>query len=87
MNRNHLVTLGVVMILVGCVLNRIENFTLNETATRVLAEQAEHPAAMMPQGTLPPKTITPPAWLRFALISLGFVAIAYAAAMNAPEKH
>jgi hypothetical protein len=88
MNRNHMITLGIVLFGLGWKLTTIESVTLNEPTTRILADTADHTEAnMFPQGTLPLKTFPIPRWLPFAMMAVSIVLLGHGAGMNAPEGH
>ena len=74
------------MLLVGSSLLFVESFVLNESMTRFLVHQFGAPS-QTPQGVLQrfivdtssrQAFVTPPAWLRWLLLSSGLVLFAYA---------
>lgn len=88
-NRNHYFMAGIVLLLLGIQLRLVEGFVLNETATRFLTHQAGGTASVaatiLPSiGPAPRKTVRPPEWLGWALMSVGSVLILHALAMKGP---
>jgi hypothetical protein len=91
-NRNQFFILGLVILLLGIQVRAVETFVLNEKASRFVAERLS-PAmdgdgatrAIMP--SLSPaarRTLRPPVWLGYALISIGAVCILHSLAMKRP---
>jgi hypothetical protein len=93
LNRNQFFMFGLVFVLLGVQLRMVDTFVLNEKASRFLAERA-WPAAIggnpasqpiLPAvGPTPNRTLHPPTWLGFAVISLGSVFILHSMAMKRP---
>jgi hypothetical protein len=88
-NRNHYFLAGVVLLLVGIQLRMVDAFVLNEGATRFLSQQAggatSAAATILPAiGPTPRKTVRPPEWLGWALMSVGSVLILHSLAMKGP---
>lgn len=85
MNRNHFSVIGVVVLCIGLQFNHVESFTLSEPVVKVMAHQAGNDSVgLFPSGTGPTKTITPPPWLRYALMAVGTVFLLHAVAMQKP---
>jgi hypothetical protein len=91
LNRNQYFFLGLVILLIGLQLRMVSTYTLNEEATRFLAERtqsASQSATMVSfssdMGMAPKKVITPPEWLGWCLISVGSVLILHSLAMKKP---
>ena len=97
LNRYHFFILGVVVLLAGIQLRFVDSYVLNESATKFLAEKFGTPgqetasSVMMPSLELagpgasgPLRTIKPPLWLSWALISLGSVLVLHSLALRKP---
>lgn len=81
-NRKKYLTIGVVIFLLGVQFRTIQSFILNEPTTRVLHNMAKNSPmvstdpmvdAYMNVAPAPRKTITPPEWLGWALLTVGGV--------------
>ncbi len=80
---------GVFLVLLGIQFRFVESITLNDKTTRFLAAHAgsaatSTSASLFPTSTVPRKTIEPPQWLGWALISVGAVCILHSLAMKRP---
>ena len=98
MNRNHYLLLGLIILYLGLQCRFVESFVLNERASRFLASRSEETKAITPGVNLaaaktvftvaavgaPLKTVTPPKWIGWALISIGSVLILHSLAMSKP---
>ena len=94
-NRNQWFMAGLVLLLLGIQLRLVDSFVLNAEFTQVLAEGTGNSVAaadtttslMRPfQSALPDrKTVTPPEWLGWALLSAGLVLTLHSMAMKKPE--
>ena len=86
MNRNHYMTLGTVILLLGLAIFKTETVTLNEDSTRFLAQQLETPPEQsLFVSTLPvKKTIVIPPRIRFLCISVGAILMLHAIVMQKP---
>ena len=92
LNRNHYFAAGVVALLLGWQLRYVDSFVLNEKASTYLAQQfSEGPsvAAVGPDlrrflGPTPQfrRTVRPPRWVGFSLLSLGGVLVLHSFAMR-----
>jgi hypothetical protein len=92
-NRNQYFILGLVVMLLGLQIRMVETFVLNEKASRFLAERMA-PAVTDADGTVRPflpavgptprRTLRPPTWMGFALISIGAVLVLHSLAMKKP---
>jgi hypothetical protein len=92
-NRNQYFILGLVLLLLGLQVRMVETFVLNEKASKFLAERLT-PAAADGEGTAAPfvpplgptarRTVRPPVWLGYALMSIGAVLILHSLAMKRP---
>jgi hypothetical protein len=92
--RYHVFLVGTVLLLLGLELRLIDSFVLTSKATKYLAEQTGHPVAAASEALgsltgsetpLPAKTIHPPEWSGWFLISLGSVLILQSCAMPKPS--
>lgn len=89
-NRNHYFMAGIVLLLVGIQLRMVDAFILNEGTTRLLSQQAggasNAATAILPSigPASPRKTVRPPEWLGWALMSIGSVLILHSLAMRGP---
>lgn len=97
LNRYHFFILGVVVLLAGIQLRFVDSYVLNESATRFLAEKLGTPQqdagarSTMPMlelagagASAPLRTIKPPIWLSWALISFGAVLVLHSLALRKP---
>jgi hypothetical protein len=92
LNRNHYFAAGVIALLLGWQLRYVDSFVLNEKASTYLAQQfSEGPsvAAVGPDlrrflGPTPQfrRTVRPPRWVGFSLLSLGGVLVLHSFAMR-----
>ena len=95
MNRNHFFAIGLVVLMLGIQIRLVESVRLTEKSSRFIAEKFEknkppdpNPIASLlaiSQGTTPRKTIRPPKWLGWSLISVGAVLILHSLAMKKPQ--
>ncbi|HEV3021993.1 MAG TPA: hypothetical protein VGX76_05980 [Pirellulales bacterium] len=92
-NRNQYFILGLVVLLLGLQIRMVETFVLNEKASRFLAERmapsvADADGTVRPflpaVGPTPRRTLRPPTWMGFALISTGAVLVLHSLAMKKP---
>jgi uncharacterized membrane protein len=96
LNRNHYMTIGLVVMFLGIQLRAVKSFTLTEHSTRFVVDQlhlAESPApqpvmavwGMTGQPTPEARRqVEPPRWLGFSLISIGAVLVLQSFAMKKP---
>ncbi len=89
--RNHYLIFGIVLLFIGIQLRYVETFVLTEQATKFVKENlgsspsGETPFGIMPAvGPSPRKSVKPPNWLGFALMSIGAVLVLHSLAMNKP---
>jgi hypothetical protein len=93
LNRHHYFFIGVLLVFLGIQFRTVEAYVLNEKSTQFLVEKLGStpvqevstmrqffPAA----GPMPRKTIRPPEWLGWCLISVGGVLILHSLAMPKP---
>ncbi len=88
-NRNQFFMIGVFLVLFGVQFRLVESITFNEKTTRFLANHLGSTAtsgitSIFPTSTGPKKTIEPPQWVGWALISVGAVCILHSLAMKKP---
>ena len=92
-NRNQWFLAGLVLLLLGLQFRMIDSFVLTPELTKFLADRTERPVAAANQtfGTLmraeavPPKTVQPPEWFSWALVSVGAVLILHSLSMKRPD--
>lgn len=93
LNRNQYFMIGLVVLFLGMQFRYVESFTLNAKTTKALAEQFQQPqlASANPFPSLlsmaPPivrRTVTPPKWLGWSLVSTGAVLVLHSLAMRKP---
>ena len=95
LNRNHYLALGTVLVLLGVQFRFVESFMLNEQTSRFIAERIQKKkqqqvdpnpfsALLSIPGASPRKTVRPPRWLGWSLISVGAVLILHSMAMRRP---
>lgn len=90
-NRNQYFMVGLVLLLLGLQVRMVENYVLNEKASHFLAERltlssdSDSSGQFMPAaGPTPRRTLRPPAWLGYALMSAGAVLGLHSLAMKRP---
>ena len=93
LNRNHFFLIGMLLLFVGGQLRWVESFVLNDKLTQFLHQQmkaADAPpatpfqTAMISSAPVSRRTITPPRWLGWSLMSIGAVLILHSLAMKKP---
>ena len=97
LNRYHYFTVGVLLVLLGIQFRMIQSFVLNEKATQYLAQQfpssgpqvqvasaGPYNVGMFPTTPVSRRTVHPPRWLGWSLISFGSVLILHSLAMKKP---
>jgi hypothetical protein len=97
LNRNHFFIIGTVILFLGVQLRFVDSYVLNEPTTRFLAEKFASADKQMASTTVMPamemagpgssaslRTIRPPIWLGWALISVGGVLMLHSLAMRKP---
>ncbi len=100
MNRNHFFLLGLVLLYLGLQFRFVETFILNDKSSKFLAQRmnsAENsptlnltqaaqrffPATLAPSSS---RSVTPPDWVGWALLSIGSVLVLHALAMPKPGQ-
>ncbi|MCO6043785.1 hypothetical protein NG895_07685 [Aeoliella sp. ICT_H6.2] len=93
-NRNQFFFLGVLILFLGIQVRMVESYTLSSQATKFLADRSSGAvasasdaaggtaASVVPIGN---KTIQPPEWLGWCLISIGAVLVLHSLAMPRPS--
>jgi hypothetical protein len=88
-NRNQYFMIGLVLLLLGLQLRSVETYVLNERASRFVAERLT-PALADANGTsafsIPTarRTLKPPTWAGYAVMSIGAVLVLHSLAMRRP---
>lgn len=91
-NRNQWFMIGLVILALGIQFRMVQSFVLNEKTTEILAKRLKKDDAVtstfIPSfGAAPPpsrRTIEPPRWLGFMMISAGAVLVLHSFAMPRP---
>jgi hypothetical protein len=92
-NRNQVWLAGLILLFVGTEFRSTDSFVLNQKATKMLAEQANHPVAAAndtvqavigAEAPLPPYTVRLPEWIGWSLLSLGAVFVLHSWTMPKP---
>ncbi|HPP53283.1 MAG TPA: hypothetical protein PK777_10060 [Thermoguttaceae bacterium] len=95
LNRNQFFLIGVLLVLLGVQFRLVETAVLTSDAAKLLMGEPRHaPAASFSLSNLLPRerppaatrTIRPPDWLGYSLLSIGSVLILHALALPRPEK-
>ncbi len=91
LNRNHYIVIGVVLILLGIQVKMVESVVLNETISQRLIPKGQRTLtsdltsfAQMATPGPTRKTITPPPWAGWLVISAGAVLTLHAVTMPKP---
>ncbi|MBL8827987.1 MAG: hypothetical protein JNM18_13500 [Planctomycetaceae bacterium] len=90
LTRNHYLIIGVVLLGLGIQFRYVNTMVLNEPTTRWLNEnigppqQAANSGILASFGPMTKRTIQPPPWLGWALMSIGGVVTLHSLAMNKP---
>ncbi len=91
LNRNQFFFIGLVVLLLGLQVRYVSAYVLNPEATKFLAERtSQGPAttamfsAFSGSTAAPRKTLQPPEWLSWCLISVGAVLCLHSLAMPKP---
>lgn len=94
-NRRHLLILGVVVFAIGLQFRIFESVVLNESSSRFIAEKLRRNEPgprtvgnLLTTSTPIPadkRTIKPPTWIGWAIISVGAVLVLHSLAMSGPD--
>ena len=87
-NRNQYFLIGIVVLLLGLQFKSVESYVLNAKSSQFLAERFSSTATadgtLASVGPAPLRTLRPPIWLGYALISVGAVLVLHSLAMKKP---
>ena len=96
MNRHHFFLTGLVLLYLGLQFRFVETFVLNSKTSTFLAQRfgsetsitANQMARFLPTSMSGPitRSVTPPEWIGWALISIGSVLVLHALAMPKPGQ-
>ena len=93
-NRNQWFLAGAVLLFLGLQFRMVDSLVLTPELTQFLAEQRGHPVATASQtmhtfvgaeAPVAPKTVRPPEWFGWALLSIGSVLILHSLSMKKPD--
>ena len=93
-NRNQYFMVGLVLLLLGLQLRLVDSYTLTPELTQILAERTGEPLAAVNAATsiftpsgrpLAQKTVQPPEWLGWLMLSAGSVLVLYSLSLKRPE--
>ena len=92
MNRNYYFVVGMVILLLGLQFRAVESFTLNEKTSHFISTKLKKGITADPNSTPPTlavssptvRTVQPPRWIGFALLSVGGVLVLHSFAMRKP---
>ncbi|MEQ8848552.1 hypothetical protein [Botrimarina sp.] len=93
LNRNQFFAIAVFLVLLGVQFRMVSSYVLTPETTRFLAERAQQgadPVGSLAGATpelpanLPPKSVSPPDWLGWCLISVGAVLFFHSLTMSKP---
>jgi hypothetical protein len=90
LNRNQFFFLGLVVFMIGLQVRFVSSYTLNPKATKFLAERTGQSTGAtagimaMSGSSGPRKTLQPPDWLGWCLMSVGAVLVLHSLAMQKP---
>lgn len=91
-NRNQFFFLGVFILFIGIQVRMVDSYTLSSQATKFLAERSSGAVASASDNgglassvaSIGNKTVQPPEWLGWCLISIGAVLVLHSLAMPRP---
>lgn len=93
LNRNHYFAAGIIIVVLGIQLRFVESYVLSQETGQFIARQLEKQPAAQPNPftsliSIPPppsrRTVSPPRWLGWALVSGGIVLVLHSVAMKPP---
>ena len=93
LNRNQWFLAGLVLLLLGLQFRMVDSVVLTPELTKFLADHTSRPVAtasqtmgaLMTAEPLAPKTVRPPEWVGWSLLSIGVVLILHAISMKKPD--
>jgi len=95
LNRNHYLAIGTIVLLLGIQLRFVESVRLTKESTKFLAEKFDKSNDQLEPvpftqllavpTTIQSKTIHPPRWLGWSLLSLGAVLVLHSLTMRKPS--
>ena len=93
LNRNHYLTIGLVILALGIHFRRIESFVLTREATAFIAKRIKSEPTVattfVPSLAADPpeakRVVKPPKWLGWAMVSGGIVVILYSLVLPKPS--
>ena len=95
MNRNHYFGIGLIVLLLGLQFRYVDSFQLTEDTTKFLAKRFKKEtvvqqtplASLFGQANpeIMKKTVRPPKWLGWSLISIGSVLVVQSLGMRKPD--
>lgn len=92
--RNQILVVGLVLVFLGLQFRLVDSFVLTPEFTHILAERTGHPLAAVNNTTqafapaaqpVVKKTVKPPDWLGWSLLSIGAVLILHSWGMKKPD--
>jgi hypothetical protein len=89
-NRNQYFMIGLVVLLLGLQLRTVETYVLNEKASKFVAERltpaVADGSAAFSSASIPTarRTLKPPTWAGYAVMSVGAVLVLHSLAMRRP---
>jgi len=93
-NRNQFFLAGVLVLLLGIQFRMVDSFVLNQKFAKMITKKQNRPVAtasfsiqaLLPANKpAPSRTVRPPDWLGYSLLSIGAVLVLHSMAMRKPE--
>lgn len=91
-NRNQWLLAGLVVLLLGIQIRVTKSIVLTPEFTKILAERSGNPVSRTDSAggagdgaSIPGKTVVPPQWLGWCLLSVGSVLILHSLGMKRPD--
>jgi len=94
LNRHHYLGIGMILLLLGLQFRYVDSFQLTEATTKILAKRmkketvvTQNPLAVVFGHASPAavkKTVRPPKWLGWSLVSIGGVLVVQSLGMRKP---
>lgn len=94
LNRNQFFLAGVLVVLLGVQFRMVDSFTLTPRFAKMISKKQNRPVAtatisfqsLLPKKpSTPSRTVRPPEWLGYSLLSVGAVLVLHSLAMKKPE--